>query len=1085
MYDENTLEFIKTAKALENLDLEELPQRLTAAYAEIVTARLRMAEGDRPSFSKEWTDFEGQFRRMATTYEVLTLLLAPDDARRASTAFVSASAHHARARVAEVLGGGQPGPELDRWSLAPKVSAALLYIIGGHQADAAELGHSWTKIRPANLAETVVQLVGFLVSGTGDSLARLAATFVPAATGAGELDDQACEVLLTTILKGLKATALQLLGREGNTGDRHYERVIEMTQAKDEGKPWSAFSAPGIRHLALMLQAAAEHMVDCAVVTLPTPSGVDQEGWKRFLCRYATERPLLWRNHRKALANGLLEAGKSAVISFPTGAGKSALAEFRCATEFLRRRKVIYLVPTRALVSQVRKQLSDVLKDLGKVGIQGYLGEDAPDLRHYDIAVMTPEACLLMAGALPELTNDVGLVIFDECHLLSGSTEPATPPQRRAVDASLALLGLVRLRPDADLLLLSAMVANGDELASWIEGITGRCCLASTDSWKPTRQVRGMLAYPKAEIEQLTKIAGSAKRKKAKKAPIEREMQARPWGLFCHQQAWKVETSYHTIPMLNHNVRLGLSPAWKLTANRNQVAAQLAAAFVRARIRPLVFIQNITHLSSSGKATAEILSGDGLEPGRLDKELLELASLELGDPLARILPPGNLVGLHHALLLPTEREAVERAFKTGLHALFATPTLAQGMNLPAEIVIIAGDDRWEDDDDEEGSGKPVILAVHEVLNAAGRAGRAGMFAQGLVFVIPSKVFTVEHLDDDTFDFDGLEHAASLLGSPDQCLTVTDPLLQVMDLASQGGHKSEVCQYFLQRIRHGREGDPKPSRDLLRASLGYHQAVEAGHQQAFEALIEENLRLAGELSEDPAASDDLQALARTLGVSPVALKQASDALPADTISLSVVGWAGWILDHWQKSPLALPVLLHLQASGLTRIFKRDKSKSESPNQRFSRMCQGMAKATPIWMAGGSLKEIEPALFEHSRRDRQVDKFGLARRFHNETAPALGLVGYVIRRLLQLRDGEAFLLTIQLEALPGCLSGGFDQPQKLALYEVISKQRTTCRREVHQIFAELDRHVPCLGPAETMRNLRSQMRTLARQFGHISA
>src|SRR3546814_13403972 len=76
---------------------------------------------------------------------------------------------------------------------------------------------------------------------------------------------------------------------------------------------------------------------------------------------------------------------------------------------------------------------------------------------------------------------------------------------------------------------------------------------------------------------------------------------------------------------------------------------------------------------------------------------------------------------HHALLLREERDLHESLFKRadGIDVLFATSTLAQGMNLPSEVVIISGDSRFD-----SGIDKMQKLEAHELLNAAGRAGRA-------------------------------------------------------------------------------------------------------------------------------------------------------------------------------------------------------------------------------------------------------------------------------------------------------------------------------------------------------------------------
>ena len=94
---------------------------------------------------------------------------------------------------------------------------------------------------------------------------------------------------------------------------------------------------------------------------------------------------------------------------------------------------------------------------------------------------------------------------------------------------------------------------------------------------------------------------------------------------------------------------------------------------------------------------------------------------------------------HHGQLLKAERMLHESLFKRrdGVDALFATSTLAQGMNLPSDVVLIAGDSRWDVTDD-----KFKQLDAHELLNAAGHAGREGEGGQGFVLVVPSKIINI-------------------------------------------------------------------------------------------------------------------------------------------------------------------------------------------------------------------------------------------------------------------------------------------------------------------------------------------------------
>ena len=121
-----------------------------------------------------------------------------------------------------------------------------------------------------------------------------------------------------------------------------------------------------------------------------------------------------------------------------------------------------------------------------------------------------------------------------------------------------------------------------------------------------------------------------------------------------------------------------------------------------------------------------------------EREWFNLAVAELGGEEHTYCRPDALAASHHGLLLPVERQLNESMFRRddGIHVLVATSTLAQGMNLPSQVVVIAGDDRFD-----AAANKVMLLEAHELLNAAGRAGRAGEAAEGLVLLVPGKVIS--------------------------------------------------------------------------------------------------------------------------------------------------------------------------------------------------------------------------------------------------------------------------------------------------------------------------------------------------------
>src|SRR5690606_24601208 len=224
--------------------------------------------------------------------------------------------------------------------------------------------------------------------------------------------------------------------------------------------------------------------------------------------RMARQRPYLWRNHREAVAKGYLEQGVSSAISFPTGGGKSTLAELKIATALLRGERVIFLAPTHALVGQTQRALKGTFQDYS---VLADVDEDAgisDVVMLGEVTVMTPERCLMLLSVDRDAFADLGLIVFDECHLLHPREDDRS---RRGLDAMLAILNLTSIAPGADLLLLSAMMKNTQEIADWIAYVTGRQCLTLDLSWKPTRQVRGCVVYPAEQISALKDFLGQAR----------------------------------------------------------------------------------------------------------------------------------------------------------------------------------------------------------------------------------------------------------------------------------------------------------------------------------------------------------------------------------------------------------------------------------------------------------------------------------------------------------------------------------------------------------------------------------------------
>jgi hypothetical protein len=331
MFDPETVALIRQAPPLEGLDLEALPQLLTDAFATVVAARIRLRTGVPDPTGADIEGTLALLTRLAAAQEAYVALL-PDRENRAAAAFVAGSAHQAR-RLARV--GVQEPSRITATAVGSEISSALLFLIAEAYPDAAEAAK---RINP-NTAEAGPTERGLLAALKMLAEGRLSEIFaepLPEMTAVPSAD-RAVEALLALLLRGVRALAQQLSDpaavEDPVIARQLFQRVKalcidELPDAFGDGRPaYSVFSGP--LHLANLLIAAERDLGGAALSHLPAPAGADAAAWTRIVRRMARSRPFLWRNHLAAIQQGYLEHGRSATISFPTGGGKSTLAELK------------------------------------------------------------------------------------------------------------------------------------------------------------------------------------------------------------------------------------------------------------------------------------------------------------------------------------------------------------------------------------------------------------------------------------------------------------------------------------------------------------------------------------------------------------------------------------------------------------------------------------------------------------------------------------------------------------------------------------------------------------------------------------
>ena len=387
---------------------------------------------------------------------------------------------------------------------------------------------------------------------------------------------------------------------------------------------------------------------------------------------------------------------------------------------------------------------------------------------------------------------------------------------------------------------------------------------------------------------------------------------------------------------------------------------------------------------------------------------------------------------HHGLLLPTERHLHESLFQRpdGITVMVATSTLAQGMNLPSEVVIIVGDSRFDPQ-----AEKMEQLDAHEVLNAAGRAGRAGESAYGMVIMVPTKV--IDFSDGDNTINKYWENLQAVFGQSDQCLNIKDPLAALLDqIQLSQATPTEMMQYFISRLPVELNDEAKPDVDgarvLLRKSFGaYIKRAKEHDPQWIEARITTVLALRDK-ERNNAPITWVERLAANIGVPLDVIRYFGEWLnPLILPDLnSIFAWKKCVFEVISNKPDAMIKLV--RQTTLEGLFGTPYKELTTDANRGSYALPKLEKMLDVWMAGGTLANIEIAF---GTAQTKLGKCENAREFVIRMVPELayvfGLPLLVAKALHEEKGRPDEIPGLALETLGRCVKEGFDVPEKLVL------------------------------------------------------
>lgn len=786
MFDPITEKLIKDIPQFDDIDVERLPQLLSSVYANIISAKSQLANGQLPLLIG---DFDETVRTLNNLIFGLEALMIQDkqQGQVESLAFVTATAYSLKNMLLQQKEESIVSMDF----VSADVSTVLLFLIADAVTDAVEVARKFHKTD--DIQGNLLRSIRLLAEG---KLNEIVDSEITKEEFHGDYQEYAINLLMYELCEGIKDIALHFLGNTNIKPNERLEQVLLLSSYQIEEFD-QIDTYVGIRKIARLLLGVTKHLEQAALINIPVPKGVDADRWKSFLHNRCMQgRPFIWKNHGFAIYNRFLDLGVSSIFTYPTGAGKSTIVQLKIATSILADRRVIVLVPTHALESQMKRELSAIFKEnfSQQMFAGGEFSEYFEEENKQSIVVMTPERCLTVLGDTSDKFNDVGLVVFDEFHLM-GAQESGN--DSRSLTAMFTMLEIFEKLPQVDFVLLSAMVKNSHDIADWLKSMTHRECLVFDDKWKPTRQLQGCLVYEQAEIKQLQNKARTNPQHKSKKK-LEASMLATPWSLFCLKTVWDSQKvrDYSRVKLLNHQISLGISSKTrKLTPNRNQVACQIASAFVQNGLRVMIFVdtpRSAQSIQKNAKDAIPLVDLSALFAQNQAK--IDQLTLELGDFSYSYLLNQTSCAVHHGLLLPEERDLMEQSYRQehGVHLIAATPTLAQGVNLPADVVIIAGYDRYD-----VNTGGRETLEAHEILNAAGRAGRAGFNSYGAVILIPNHVLAMQ---DNTIGNEWQEIKDGVFAGGDQCFVIKDPIErmvgEVLNYGKAVNRDEEILLYRL-------------------------------------------------------------------------------------------------------------------------------------------------------------------------------------------------------------------------------------------------------------------------------------------------
>jgi ATP-dependent RNA helicase HelY len=386
-----------------------------------------------------------------------------------------------------------------------------------------------------------------------------------------------------------------------------------------------------------------------------------------------------------------VEDGKGVLVAAPTGAGKTVVGEFAAFSSLARGKKCFYTTPIKALSNQ---KFAEFQERFGEHRV-GLLTGDTNINSEADILVMTTEVLRNMLYANSSTLTNLGSVVMDEVHYLADKFRGAVWEEV-----------LIHLMESVQVISLSATVSNAEEFGEWLGEIRGATEVIVSE-------IRPIPLYQHVLIgDRMIDLFSEPGKVNPEILGLEREALRRVKSPRGRRDRFNDnESRLSRAEIIEKLQRENLLPAITFIFSRVGCDAAVKQC-LNEGVKLTTTEERIEIVATAQRYTQNLAEEDLEVLGYRDW----LTALERG------------IAAHHAGMLPSFKGAVEDLFKRGLvKAVFATETLALGINMPARTVILEKLTKWNGE-------AHVSITPGEYTQLTGRAGRRGIDIEGTAVV---------------------------------------------------------------------------------------------------------------------------------------------------------------------------------------------------------------------------------------------------------------------------------------------------------------------------------------------------------------